>query len=85
MEWYTKAAEKGHGISQYDLGLMILLGEGTEKDLAKGLWWLEQAVTNGDHRGAGLLADIYANGHFDSEVNPEKSLHWEKRKHRLPK
>jgi TPR repeat protein len=34
VKWYSRAAE--HGQSQYDLGFMLLLGEGTKKDAACG-------------------------------------------------
>src|SRR5512146_3158160 len=47
VEWYTQAAEGGEPEAQYNLGLMIIIGEGTEKDLKKGIQWMEQAVANG--------------------------------------
>jgi hypothetical protein len=62
VKWYTRAAEREHALSQYDLGFMLLLGEGTEKDVAKGLWWMEQAVANGWEYAARLLSDVYTRG-----------------------
>ncbi len=35
--WYRLAAEKGHAESQYDLGFMLLLGEGGPKNIEEGL------------------------------------------------
>ena len=60
VRWYTKAADLGHDESQYDLGFMVLLGEGTEKDVEKALWWLEQAAQNGYVYAARLLYDLYS-------------------------
>jgi TPR repeat protein len=36
-----KRAEKGDAQAQYNLGLMMVIGEGVEKDLKKGMEWLE--------------------------------------------
>jgi TPR repeat protein len=45
--------------AQYGLGFMLILGEGADKDIEKGLWWIEQAARNGEGCAARLLADIY--------------------------
>ena len=41
--WYRLAAEKGEAESQYDLGFMLLLGEGGPKNTEEGVMWLERA------------------------------------------
>ena len=79
IEWYTRAAACGHGQSQYDLGFMLLLGEGTQKDVAKGLWLMEQAVANGWEYAARLLSDVYAKGLFSVESDSEKAAYWNER------
>jgi TPR repeat protein len=79
VKWYTRAAERGHGQSQYDLGFMLLLGEGAEKDVAKGLWWLEQAVANGWEYAARLLSDVYEEGMFGVAPDREKAAYWDKK------
>ena len=76
VKWYTRAAEGGDALSQYDLGFMLVLGEGTEKDVAKGLWWMEQAVANGDEYAALLLADVYEKGLFGVEPDLDKAAYW---------
>jgi uncharacterized protein len=76
VKWYTRAAEAGHAMSQYDLGFMLLLGEGTEKDISKGMWWLEQAVNNGESSAARLLTDIYQDGLFGIEPDAEAAAKW---------
>lgn len=76
VKWYTRAAERGHGPSQYDLGFMILLGEGTEKDVAKGLWWMEQAVANRWEYAARVLSEVYEKGLFGVVPDPERAAYW---------
>jgi TPR repeat protein len=77
VEWYTKAAEQGHALSQYDLGFMLLLGEGTAQDTLKGMEWLNQAGEQGNLSACGLLADIYSQGMFDVGIDVEKARYWE--------
>lgn len=76
IEWYTVAAEQGHAESQYDLGFMLLLGEGTDKNTLKGMEWLIKAAEQGNDSACGLLADIYDEGLFDVARNEEKAKHW---------
>ncbi len=79
VKWYTGAAERGHAESQYDLGFMLILGEGTEKDIAKGLWWMEQAVANGWDYAARVLSEVYEKGLYGVEPNTEKAAYWNER------
>jgi TPR repeat protein len=58
---------------------MLLLGEGGEKDVAKGLWWLEQAVANGWEYAATLLSDVYREGLFGVSPNAETAAFWNER------
>jgi TPR repeat protein len=76
INWYMKAAARGHGQSQYDLGFMLILGEGTEKNIQKGLWWMEQAVANGYEYAASVLSEIYEGGFLGVEANSEKAAYW---------
>ena len=76
VKWYRKAAGAGHAPSQYDLGYMPLLGEGTMKDIEKGLWWMAEAVKNGEAYAAKVLTDIYNEGQFGLEPDREKAMCW---------
>jgi TPR repeat protein len=58
---------------------MLLRGEGTEKDLAKGLWWMKKAAANGSRVAARLLSDTYEQGLFGAEASPSKAAYWKKR------
>ena len=79
VKWYRSAAESGHALSQYDLGFMLLLGEGINKDIEKGLWWMEQAAKNGNASAARLLSETYQNGVFEVEADAEKAKYWEEK------
>jgi TPR repeat protein len=83
VKWYTKAAEQGHAMSQYGLGFMFILGEGTEKNVSIGTRWLERAALNGDRQAAGLLKDIYLDGLFGVESNLDKASNWQIREEEL--
>jgi len=74
--WYRLAAEKGESGSQYDLGFMLLLGEGGEKDIQEGLMWLERAAEQGEGSAFRLLVDSYENGLCDVPVNADRAQTW---------
>ena len=77
VEWYTRAALQGHAMAQFDLGFMLLLGEGAAQDTAKGLEWLVKSADQGFRSSGRLLADIYREGVFGVPADPEKARHWE--------
>jgi TPR repeat protein len=43
-KWYRLAADQGHCEALYNLGMMMVIGEGGDKELAEGLKLLEQCV-----------------------------------------
>jgi TPR repeat protein len=77
--WYRLAAEKGNAESQYDLGFMLLLGEGGAKDTDQGVMWLERAGEQGESSAFGLLVDCYQNGYCDVPVDAGKAALWRSR------
>lgn len=78
VKWYTMGAEQNDGLCQYDLGFMLLLGEGKPKDQSKGLWWLERSFENSASVSARLLGEIYSEGHFGVAPDPKLAAYWEK-------
>src|ERR1700756_2640474 len=44
---FTAMAELGDGSSQFNLGVMVLQGQGGAKDIGTGIGWLEAAAANG--------------------------------------
>ncbi len=76
--WYRKAASAGDAESQYDLGFMILMGEGLRKDIRLALRWLEKSAGQGCEQAQTLLIDLYKNGHYSVRKNPTKVAKWRK-------
>jgi uncharacterized protein len=76
VRWYRLAAEKGHAESQYDLGFMLLLGEGGPRNTQEGLMWLERAGQLGEYKAFRLLLDCYENGYYDVLVDAAKAALW---------
>jgi hypothetical protein len=74
--WYRLAAERGHALSQYDLGFMLLLGEGGPKNAEEGMIWLERAGEAGESSAFRLLVDCYQNGYCDVPPDAGKAARW---------
>jgi len=77
--WYRLAAEKGNAESQYDLGFMLLLGEGEPKNTEEGLMWLERAGEAEEYNALLLLVDCYENAYCDVPVDAAKAALWHSR------
>src|SRR5688572_28249745 len=73
IEWYTKAAERGHIKVQYDLG-MILMEEGTEQNYTLAAYWLEKLSAQGYIKAKVELGKLYENGGVGVEKNYAKSI-----------
>lgn len=76
IRWYRRAAEQGESTSQYDLGFMLLLGEGEPRNVSEGLQWLERAAEAGETSAMKLMADCYENGWCEVPKDAEKAAHW---------
>jgi uncharacterized protein len=75
-KWYGKAAEAGNTDAQYEMGFILMLGEGIQKDPVRGLAWFEQAALKGYEDAIGVLIDIYENGALEGPKNPERASFW---------
>lgn len=73
---YQKAGEQGHLEAYYSIGVMYFEGCRAipEKDLGKGLEWLEKAAEIGSENALRYLADIYLNGKEGIEIDLEKAF-----------
>ena len=47
VKWYTKAAEQGHAVAQYALGVAYYYGEGVLKDFKEAVKWWTKAAEQG--------------------------------------
>ena len=50
VKWFRKAAEQGHVVAQYNLGVMYDFGEGVPEDDAEAYAWLNIAAAQGNMR-----------------------------------
>ncbi len=57
----------------------MVIGEGTEKDLKKGLGWMEQAARNGYKLSAHVLSIIYREGMYGIKPSRVKAAAWNKK------
>ena len=81
LRWYSAAAEQGHVEAQYNLGFMLLLGEGAAPNASAALAWLERAGEGGSNDAARLLADLYAGSGQERGVprDVERAAYWRAR------
>lgn len=85
-QWHQRAAEQGDPDSQYDLGWMMLEGEGGPPEYDAGLEWLEKCAAQehlASERAADFLASIFEEGRFDFEEDPEAAQRWRARQEEL--
>ncbi len=66
-EFFQKAAEAGHSLSQVELGSLYRLGKGTEKDFKKAYEWYRKAFKAKYSLGYYYLALMYEKGLYISK------------------
>jgi len=76
VSWYRKAAERGHDDAQYNLGFMLILGEGAPADVEEGLRWVTRAALQGDYSARKLLEDLYQNGYYGVPKRIDEANRW---------
>jgi len=54
VKWYTRAAEQGNPIAQYNLARLYYLGQGVKENLAYAHMWANHASSNGFEMGEEL-------------------------------
>lgn len=81
VQWYRRAAERGHSDAQYSLGFMYVLGEGVPSDHEEGLRWLRLSAAQGEASAMRLMADLYRNGYHGVPIDPLQAADWDRRYH----
>jgi TPR repeat protein len=81
LRWYARAAEQGDAEARYNLGFMLLLGEGTKADPDAAVALLEQAAQADRYDAAKLLADLYDGWGVERGVprNAARAAYWRAR------
>ena len=62
MAAYKVAAEGGHAVCQYQVGVMYYHGRGVDVDYAQALPWIEKAAAQDNAEAVGQLGTMYCNG-----------------------
>ena len=75
LEWYLKAAERGHSGSQVTLGLMYESGRGVVRDYSEAFRWYLKAAEQGKRAAQLNLGSMYARGAGVS-VNKTEAATW---------
>jgi TPR repeat protein len=79
LHWYSRAAEGGVSCSQYELGFMLLSGEGVDPNPSEGIRWMKFAGEQGYTEAIRLLADVYSSGAAGVAVDEQLANLWAKR------
>lgn len=68
-------AQAGDPQAQYYVGLMRLMGQGTDTDAPAGIGWLEKSAGQGYTDAAVTLGNIYASG-LGVQMDAERAMEW---------
>ncbi len=74
--WYRRAANAGDTTSMYDLGLMLVYGEGGPVDEQGGRVLLMESARKGDGMAQKILAQAYMRGLWGFPVDSSLSQKW---------
>jgi TPR repeat protein len=58
VKWYKKAAEQGHAVAQFNLGICYDNGNGVKKDREEAARWFKKAADQGDVKAQKCLEDL---------------------------
>lgn len=75
-EWYSCAAKQGHIEAKWNVGLMLLNGEGVNRDVKRGFKLIQLAADEGSYSACLFVADCYRLGHYGMNVDMAKSEEW---------
>ena len=59
-EWYTKAAQQGLDVAQYNLGICYVNGMGVDRNLQKAIEWFTKAAEQGYESAKDMVKKLKA-------------------------
>lgn len=71
---FQKSMEKGNIDGKAAVGMSLLFGEGTAKDIKKGVAFIQETADQGSVWGLIQLADFYMDGDFGFQKNPQTAI-----------
>jgi len=75
IEWYTKAAEKGHARAEYELAEMYMNGDKVAKSFDAAIYWYRQSAENGYANAQAKLGHMYEHGGM-IDKDPVQAYRW---------
>jgi TPR repeat protein len=57
-KWMRKAAQQNHHQAQYNLGIMLANGQGSDANLVEAYAWLKIAATNGYNAAVDVIKQL---------------------------
>jgi TPR repeat protein len=79
IKWYTQAAEQGHILSQFNLGVIYNSGEEVERDPFAAVKWWSKAAEKGYAPAQYNLGLMYDSGQGVDRRNTDTALQWWKK------
>jgi len=73
--WYRKSADQGNPQAMHNLGVLLLLGMGTQKDAVAGYLWIRKAAEAGDPASAFLTGKLLLKG-VGVPRNTQEAVSW---------
>lgn len=77
-KWYARAAQAGDLTSDFDLAMMLLLGEGGPVELERGKALLQETAEKGEPMAQKVLAYAYKDALHGFPLDAERAEHWNK-------
>jgi hypothetical protein len=78
MKMYHAAAELGHVLAHYYIGVSFAKGEGSPLDQKKAVEWYEKGFALGSIESARALGNRYFYGSFETKINYPKAMFYYK-------
>jgi TPR repeat protein len=75
--WYMTAAYQGDAASAFNMGQMYVAGEGVEKNLEKGLYWIKLAAGKNYLSAQEVLVTAYTIGDLGLPIDLVEAKNWE--------
>jgi uncharacterized protein len=76
--WFSRAADQGNAVAEYQLAKLYETGIGVQKDEAQALQWFRKAAEHGEARSRYELLKMYYDGKLMPEVDDQAGAWWRK-------
>ncbi len=78
-KWWKPAAERGITEGEFEYGLCLVNGYGTDQNVEEGISWIYRAALKDHPRAVDAMAQLYEKGIGGVEPDPGKCEYWKNR------